>query len=389
MQNLHEKIGEQEKYVIALRRHFATYPEVGGQEFQTQAKIIEELESMGLQPRKAAGTGVIAELKGGLPGKTVAIRADIDALPLQDELDKPYRSQHDGVKHGCGHDAHTAMLLGAAKVFTAIRAEVPGTIRFLFQPSEERLPGGAVGIIAAGGMEGVDAVIGQHIWQMLPSGTVGVTYGPMMAESCGFYITLNGKGGHSSQPQETIDPVLLGAQLVMALRTLVPAHIDARDAAVLVVSTFQAGEAFNVIPDKAVLKGTLRSLDQEVRKKVFAKAEEICTGLCAATGATFQLEVEVGYPPVMNDPKVTKVLAEVGEQVLGAGKVQEIRPVMGGEDFSYYQQKAPGAFLLLGSANEAKGIRGPHHHPKFDVDEAVLKNGVEIMVRTAFRLAQP
>ncbi|EAX47675.1 amidohydrolase [Thermosinus carboxydivorans Nor1] len=372
--------------VVALRRHFHTYPEIGGKEFKTQEKIMAELAALGLEPRKAAGTGVIAELQGALPGKTVAIRADIDALPIQDDCRQPYQSQHENVCHACGHDGHTAMLLGLAKVFTDLKGELAGNIRFLFQPSEERFPGGALGLIEAGALDGVDAIIGAHLWQPLKVGTIGVTYGRMMASPDEFSITVQGRGGHGSMPQQTVDPILVGAQIVLALNTIVSRNVDPMENAVVSLGVFKAGDIFNVIPDTAVLHGTVRTFEQEVRLKIFERIEQIVKNICEAAGASYKLDKFFGYPPVFNNPAVSKVIAAAGCEVLGPDGVVEIKPVMGGEDFSYYLQKVPGAFVYVGAGNAEKGIIYPHHHPKFDIDESALAYGVEIMARAALKL---
>lgn len=226
MDKIKETVTNYQEYVIAMRRHFHMHPEVGGEEIATQRKIMEELAALGLEPRKAAGTGVIAELRGALPGKTVALRADIDALPLQDEIDKPYRSQNKGKCHACGHDGHMAMLLTMAKVFVDLQSELKGNVRFLFQPSEEKFPGGAEAMIADGAMDGVDFVLGTHLWQPLPAGVVGISYGRLMAAPDEFTITVQGKGGHGSMPQDTVCALSTGAQIVCLLNTIVGRSID-------------------------------------------------------------------------------------------------------------------------------------------------------------------
>lgn len=384
--SIHALVREQEQYVVAMRRHFRRRPELGGQEYETQKKIIAELSAIGLEPRPAAGTGVIAEITGSRPGPTVAIRADIDALPIQDEIDQPYRSENDGLCHACGHDGHTAMLLGIARVFRAMRTELAGNIRLLFQPSEERFPGGAEAMIAAGALQGVTAVIGAHLWQPLAAGTMGITYGPMMASPDEFTITIQGRGGHGSMPQQTIDPIYVGAQIVLALKTITGSQISANELAVLSLGAFKAGEVFNIIPDSAVLQGSVRTFSPAVRETIFACIEQICSGICAASGAAYTLENCNGYPPVINDPRLAGIVALAGKAVLGDSQVIEICPVMGAEDFSRYQEQVPGCFLFIGIGNQEKGIVYPHHHPKFDMDEQALAQGVEIMAGAALRL---
>jgi amidohydrolase len=384
--SIHDLVKEQQHYVIAMRRYFRMTPELGGQEFETQKKIISELRSMGLEPRQAAGTGVIAEITGSRPGKMVAIRADIDGLPIQDEIDQPYRSQNAGVCHACGHDGHTAMLLGLAKVFSGMRAELTGNIRLLFQPSEERFPGGALAMIADGALDGVDTVIGAHLWQPLEVGTMGITYGPMMASPDEFTITIQGCGGHGSMPQQTIDPIYVGAQIVLALKTITGNQVSANELAVLSLGVFKAGEVFNIIPDSAVLQGSVRTFSQRVRDTIFACIEQLCSGICAASGATYTLDNRNGFPPVINNPQIAGVVAAAGNAVLGESRVIEISPAMGAEDFSWYQQQVPGCFMFIGIGNKEKGVSYPHHHPKFDMDEQALSYGVEVMAEAALRL---
>ncbi|MDF2876495.1 MAG: N-acetyldiaminopimelate deacetylase, partial [Sporomusa sp.] len=353
---------------------------------ETQKKIISELRSMGLEPRQAAGTGVIAEITGSRPGKMVAIRADIDGLPIQDEIDQPYRSQNAGVCHACGHDGHTAMLLGLAKVFRGMQAELTGNIRLLFQPSEECFPGGALAMIADGALDGVDTVIGAHLWQPLEVGTMGITYGPMMASPDEFTITIQGCGGHGSMPQQTIDPIYVGAQIVLALKTITGNQVSANELAVLSLGVFKAGEVFNIIPDSAVLQGSVRTFSQRVRDTIFACIEQLCSGICAASGATYTLDNRNGFPPVINNPQIAGVVAAAGNAVLGESRVIEISPAMGAEDFSWYQQQVPGCFMFIGIGNKEKGVSYPHHHPKFDMDEQALSYGVEVMAEAALRL---
>jgi len=383
---MHELIIKEHDYVVSMRRYFRMFPEISAQEYETQKKIMAELKAIGLEPRPAAGTGVIAEINGSKPGKTVAIRADIDALPLQDKIEQPYCSRNAGVCHACGHDGHAAMLLAIARVFTAIKNDFSGTIRLVFQPSEERFPGGACGMIAAGAMDGVDAVIGAHLWQPLEVGTMGITYGPMMAAPDQFTITIQGSGGHGSMPHQAVDPLYVGAQIVLALKTITGNNINANELAVLSLGTFKSGEAFNIIPDAAVLEGTVRSFSQAVREKVFACIDQICSGICTASGASYKLDSLYGSPAVINDPYVAKVVAEAGSIVLGKDQVIELSPAMVGEDFSYYQQLVPGSFMFIGIGNKEKGIVYPHHHPKFDMDEQGLAYGVEVMANAAQKL---
>jgi len=374
--------------VVTLRRYFRAYPELSGQEVNTQGKIIEELSSYGLAPRKVASTGVLADLCGRPGEEVVAVRADMDALPVEDLVERPYRSVRQGVCHACGHDGHMAMLLGAAEVLTKLKDDFSGSVRFLFQPSEEVIPGGAPSMVAEGVLEGVKAIIGLHLWQPLPVGYVGLTAGRMMAAPDEFVITVKGRGGHGSMPHQTIDPILVGAQLVLALNTVVSRRMDPLEPAVLSLGMFRAGEVFNVIPDQAVLKGTVRSFDSRVRDQIFSSIEQITQGICAAQGAEFTLEKVYGHPPLINNSQIAGVMAQAAKVVVGADKVLSIQPVMSGEDFSFYLEEIPGAFAFVGVGNKDKNIVYPHHHPQFDMDEEALCYGVEVMVRSVLHLLE-
>ena len=379
-------VQENHEAVIALRRYFHMYPELSAQEFNTQKKIMAELTKLGLKPRPIAKTGVIAELEGAKPGRTLAIRADIDALPIQDECEKSYQSQNHGICHACGHDGHIAMLLGVAKVLTEMKEELTGNIRFLFQPTEEKFPGGALALIQEGALDGVDMVIGAHLWQPIPVDVIGIAYGRMMAAPDEFTITIKGLGGHGSMPHQTVSALLVGAQVVTALSSLTGQDVDPLESAVLSIGCFHSGEVFNIIPDVAVMKGTVRSFEQNVRLKIFERIEQITRGICEAAGASYTLDKIFGYPPVINDVEITKIFAEIGSAVLGQQGVMQIKPSMGAEDFSYFQEKVPGAFIFIGVGNPEKGIVYPQHHPKYDMDEKALANGVEVMTKTALKL---
>lgn len=372
--------------VVSLRRYFHTRPEVGGEEFETQAKIIHELSALGLKPKKIAGTGVVADIEGNQPGRTVALRADIDALPIQDEIDKPYRSQIDGRCHACGHDAHMAMLLTMAQIFSDLKPTLPGTIRLLFQPSEERFPGGAERMIAEGCMEKVDFVLGAHVWQPLAAGKIGISYGRVMAAPDQFTIYIQGRGGHGSMPQGTTCALSAGAEVVSMLNSIIGRNVNPLESAVLSLGSFHSGEVFNIIPDTAEIKGTIRTFDDTVRKLVWDRLDAVCEGVCLAMGASYKIDKIFGYPAVVNNAQIAAIVAEAGRESLGQDNVIEVGPSMGGEDFSYFLQKAPGMFLLVGGGNPTTDAIYPHHHPKFDIDDSVLPGAVETMVRSTFRL---
>lgn len=373
--------------VVRLRRYFHTYPEVSKKEFNTQKKIIEVLQDLGLNIRKAAGTGVIAELKGEKSGKIVAIRADIDALAIDDEISKNYKSKNKSACHACGHDGHTAMLVGVIKVLCNMRHRIEGTLRFIFQPSEEEVidGSGAAAIIADGGLEGVEAIIGAHLWQPIEIGTVGISKGPVMAASDEFVIVIEGKAGHASMPHQTIDSILTASQIVVALNTIVGRDIDPMKQAVVSVGVFQSGHIYNAISGKAVLKGTIRSLDEDVRKEILVHIKRIVEHICDMSGAHCSLEKSACTYVLNNDSKITDIVLEAGKEIMGEG-AHAVKPCMSSEDFSYYLQKVPGCFIFIGIGNPKKGIIYPQHHPKYDIDEMALLYGIEVMANSALKL---
>jgi len=371
--------------IVGWRRHFRQYPEVGGKEFKTQEKILEVLNSLGIEGEKIAGTGVIADIVGARPGKMIAIRADIDALPLNDECGKPYQSKNEGICHACGHDFHTAGLLGVGGAFMANRDDLPGTIRLLFQPMEEVLPGGALSMIAEGCMEGVDYVLGLHVWEPVPTGLIGINEVQMGSPNA-FSILVKGVGGHGSMPHQCVDPVLVGSQIVLALNTILSRSVDPLETGVLSVGSFHSGTVFNIIPDTAEITGNVRTLNEETRNLIFSRIEEICQGICSAMGATYKLERIHGFPALINDKAVLEVARQVIDERYGREKRLDVKPSLGAEDFSYYLEKAPGVYFFAGAGNPEKGATYPHHHPKFDADEAVLLQGPETLSRIAWRL---
>ncbi len=373
--------------VVALRRHLRAHPELGGAETATQAKIIDTLAGLGLAPAKIAGTGVVVDIQGAASGKTVALRADIDALPLQDECGQPYASTVAGISHACGHDGHTAALLGVAMVLAAIRDNIPGTVRLLFQPSEEILPGGALGMIAAGALAGVDAIAGAHLWPSVPVGKVQIARSRMMASATAFRITVLGKGGHGSMPHLAVSPILVGSEILAALHAIPGCNTDPLETLALTVGCFQSGEAENIIPDKALIKGTLRCFDEKLRYATLDRIEQLCRHICDANGAGLALEKVIGYPPLINNPAVADRLIAAARTALGPDGVEVVGPVLACEDFAHYLDKVPGAFMFIGAAPQ--GDIYPLHHPRFDFDEQALAVGVEVMANAALGLLAP
>ncbi len=372
--------------VIGWRRHLHAHPELSFHERETADFIFATLESLGgLELSRPAGNSVVARLRTGRPGPTIAMRADIDALPITEDTRLPFASTNPGVMHACGHDGHTAMLLGAVRELVARREALGGEIRFLFQHAEEVSPGGAEEMVQRGVMDGVTRVIGTHLWAQLEVGKVGVPSGAVTAAPDTFWITIRGKGGHAAIPQQTVDPIAIGAQVVTNLQHLVSRGVDPLDSAVLSITQFHAGTTHNVIPEVAELNGTVRTLDPVVRTALAARMERVIRGITEAHGAEYEFIYERGYRPVVNDASVTAEMAELVAQVCGPDALAPMRPVMVGEDFSAFQQKAPGTFVFVGAARPIDGAVHPHHHPKFDIDERALETGVRIFVAAAER----
>ncbi len=376
--------------VIELRRNFHAYPEIGFDLYKTSEFVADYLEKLGLEvKRNVAKTGVVAILRGANPGKTILLRADMDALPIQELNDVPYKSKINGAMHACAHDAHTAMLLVAAKILKTYQHEMNGTVKFVFQPSEERFPpGGALPMIQEGVLEDpkVDYVFGIHLWNALECGRIGVRSGPMMASADEFRIILKGKGGHGATPHLCKDPVVGACNLVMTLQTIVSRKVDPLDSAVVTVGKIESGTAFNIIPEYAVMEGTVRTLKEETRLLVKSEIQLLAEFIAKAHGLEAELDYKDGTPPLKNDDKMTEYVVEVAKRVVGSENVILVPPTMGGEDFSFFLQKIPGCFYLVGSANEKKGINKPHHSPYFDIDEDCLPIGVEMHVQVVRNL---
>jgi amidohydrolase len=370
--------------LIAWRRDFHRHPELAFEERRTSGVVRAFLDSIGLDVRACGATGLRAVLTGGRPGKTVALRADMDALPVTEENDVEYRSQAPGAMHACGHDGHMAILMGAARVLAARRETLPGRVVLLFQPSEENPPGGAQAMIAEGALDGVDAVFGLHLWQPLPTGIVGLRAGAMMAQSDTIHVTVTGKGGHASQPHLTVDPIVVAAHLVLAAQSIASRYVDPLQPVVVSFTTVHGGRIHNIIPDAVELTGTVRTLDRGAQDAVKSRLREVCEATCRLFGATAAFEYVEGYPPVVNDAAVVERVAGVAREAFGADRVHAIAPVMGGEDFAYYLQQVPGAFAMLGMGD---GRPHPHHNARFDIDERALPIGVRLMVEVAEALA--
>jgi len=383
MKDIAREVEELAPRLVAWRRDFHRHPELAFQERRTSGIVRDFLEVCGIQVTSCGGTGVRGVLEGSRQGPTIALRADMDALPVAEENDTDYRSEQAGVMHACGHDGHMAILMGAAKVLAGRRGALAGNVVFLFQPAEEDPPGGAQRMIADGALDGVDRVFGLHLWQPLPSGIVGITAGPMMAQSDKFTVTVQGRGGHASQPDRAVDPVLVASHLVVAAQSIASRFVDPLAPVVVTFTTIHGGLVHNIIPDEVVLGGTVRCFDLDLQRAVKARLQEVCERTCALFGASALFQYEDGYPPVVNHADMVDLVTRVAQQQLGDDSVFRMAPVMGGEDFARYLQQVPGAFAMLGAGDDRPF---PHHNARFDIDERVLPLGVRLMVGVALEI---
>ncbi|MEK4662623.1 M20 family metallopeptidase [Priestia sp. FSL H7-0729] len=371
-------------HMVEWRRHLHRNPEVSFHEEKTSSFVADMLESFGVEVRRhVGGHGVIGTIRGDNPGPVVMLRADMDALPIQDEKNIEYASQQAGAMHACGHDGHISILLGTALYFSRHKQEIRGEIRFLFQPAEELLPGGAVQVIADGALEGVDVIYGIHLWTPLPVGVVASKAGPMMAAADDFYIEIKGKGGHGGMPQSTIDSLIAGSALVMQLQTVVSRSVDPLQPAVLTIGTMQAGSAQNVIAEQCKMSGTVRTFDEATRNGMKERVLTMVDQTGAAYGAETQVNYIMGYPPVVNNELETARFFREATQVFGAERVQTSPMLMPAEDFAYYLQKVPGCFMFVGAGNPDKNAIYPHHHPMFDFDEDAMQTAVQLFIAMA------
>ncbi len=363
-----------------IRRDFHRHPELALQETRTTSRIVDILDELGIAAQRFDDmTGAVGLVTGTGPGKTIALRADIDALPITELNTGGYQSQNTGVMHACGHDAHTTIMLGVARkiIDTGLMETLPGAVKFLFQPAEERVAGAAA-MIERGVLESprVDRVIAAHVTPQLAAGKIGIFKDLGFAAADRFVLTITGKGGHGARPEECTDPILAGAHFITQAQSIVSRNIKALDAAVITVGKFTAGVASNVIPETAVLEGTVRSLDKAVRTLLIGRLTDLSGGLEKTFGVTTDFILHEGVPAGSNDPAVSAELFQVAATIVGEENTAYIPPVMGAEDFAYFSQARPGAMIRLGCANADKGIVHPLHSPRFDVDEKVLDIGV-------------
>lgn len=378
--------------ITEMRRDLHRHPELGFQEVRTSKKVSDVLSELGVEHRTGvAGTGVLATIRGAAPGRTVALRADMDGLPIEEKTENPARSETKGVMHACGHDGHVSILLATASILQKRREDFAGTVRLAFQPAEEGL-GGAVPLLEQGALEDphADAAFALHIWNSTAVGNIAIAPGPVMAAADEFSIRVVGRGGHGSQPQATIDPVVAASEIVTALQSVVNRNIDPLEPAVLTVATIHGGTAHNVIPAEVEMTGTIRSFRTDVRETLISRLKEVAEGTARAFGARAEVTIGSGYPVTENHAAMTDLARSVAARTVGAEKVVHARPVMGAEDFSYFLKKVPGCMVFLGSCNPPKGLHHPHHSALFDFDEACLPIGVELMSGLALEfLARP
>jgi amidohydrolase len=376
-----ESIREQ---VIDWRRHLHRHPELSFEEERTSRFIADRLaEFDGLDVERPTATSVVARLVSGRPGPVLAIRADIDALPIVEKNDHDFVSTAPGVMHACGHDGHTAMLLGAAAILAARRDELSGEVRFIFQHAEEVLPGGAQELVRAGVLDGVDAIVGAHLWLGLPFGQVGVKNGALLASSDALRITILGDGGHAALPHRCVDTIAVAAQVITNLQYVVARNVDPLESAVVTIARIAGGTTNNVIPGSVELEGTIRVFDPTVRERMAPMIERIVAGVTGAHGARYALEIERGYDAVINEVATSDLLRRAVTAGVGPEALVEATPFMAAEDFSAYLRAKPGAFFFIGARNEERGIVHPHHHESFDIDERSLDYGTRIFVAAA------
>jgi amidohydrolase len=372
------------EYLVQTRRDFHRHPELGFQETRTAGVVAQTLTDLGLEVRPGVGqTGVVGALKGEQEGPVVLLRFDMDALPVAEENETDYISTNPGVMHACGHDGHMAIGLAVARIMARRRGQMAGTLKFLFQPGEEGR-GGALAVLADGALENPrpDVALAMHLWNEIPYGLVRVNDGPAMAASSVFTLTVRGKGGHGAAPHRSVDPILATAHIVAALQSIVSRNIDPLDSVVVTVGQMTAGTTFNVIPEEAILKGTVRSYDNEMHRLVYRRILEMAQSMAQAFRCQATMEAAAIVPAVVNAPGPTAKVRAAASRIVGPKNVVQGR-TMGAEDMGYILEEIPGCYFFIGSRNEEKGLTYPHHHPRFDIDERALVLGVAIMAEAA------
>lgn len=376
-------------YSQALRRDFHQHPELAFQETRTSRVVARELEALGLEVVTGiAGTGVLGLLRGSRPGPVILLRFDMDALPITEQNEVPYASQNPGAMHACGHDAHTAIGLTVARLLHDAREDLSGVVKFAFQPAEERA-NGAEAMIQAGILEGprAERTLALHLWNHKSVGWLGIAPGPIMAGAEEFKITVRGKGGHGAIPQDSVDPIVAGAHIVTALQTIVSRNVSPLQTAVVSVTTFHGGDAYNVIPPAVEMMGTIRTFQVEIRDLVLDRFRHVIHGVAGSLGCEAVVEYGSSTPAVVNDPDTARIVQAAARRILPGHDVDDTAPItMGAEDYSYFLREIPGCFFFIGSANPERGLDYGHHHPRFDFDEVVLPRGAALMAQAAVDL---
>ncbi len=386
-----EKAKAYHSTMVDIRRHLHRHPELSYQEHETTEFIINKLDELGIPADRPLETGCVGIIKGGKPSsKVVALRADIDALPIAEEGDHKsgFLSENEGVAHCCGHDAHTANLLGAAHILADVRDEIEGTVLLVFQPGEEKLPGGGRLLCETGYLQekGVDVIYGLHSYPEFESGEIAIREGPLMARPDEFKIVVIGKGGHAASPHQAVDPILMASQIINQLQTIVSRNVKPTEPAVVTVGKIRGGSAHNIIPEKVELLGTVRTFAQETADMIKNRIEAIVQGVTEASGGQYTFDFDYGYPAVTNTDWATDNLVDVGRGILGDESVHLLdEPIMAGEDFAFYQQEFPGAFFFLGSGSEKADSRYSWHHPKYNIDEDCFLTGAALMASVVFK----
>lgn len=385
MDEIKKLIKKYEDEVIALRRDFHKHPEVGFDLDRTSKKVADKLKKLGFEVKTEIGkSGVVGIIKGNDTGPTIALRADMDALPMEEETDLPFASVEKEKMHACGHDGHTAILLGVAMVLAELKDELRGNVKLIFQPAEEG-PGGAEPMIQDEVLKApeVDAIFGLHIWLEKDAGKVGVKKGPLFASIDEVDIKIKGNSAHGASPHQGVDAITTAAEVINSLQSIVSRKINPIDSAVVTIGKIEGGYVRNVIADKVNLEGTVRALTSEVRKQL---EEGICKkvkNICSASGADYEIDYRHLYPPLVNDEEMTDLIKNNAVEVMKDENVIDVKePTMGGEDFAYFLKEVPGTFFLLGGRNEKKGITAPHHNTHFTFDEDIMADGIEIMVKS-------
>jgi amidohydrolase len=374
--------------VVANRRHLHSHPELSFHEVETSAFVAKKLDELGLTYERMADNGLVALIKGEKPSdQVIALRADMDALPILEANDVPYKSQNTGVMHACGHDAHTSSLLGTAQILTSLKSEFGGTVKLIFQPAEEKLPGGASLMIKEGVLENPvpQAVIGQHVMPLIDAGKVGFRAGKYMASADEIYVTVKGKGGHAAQPQQNIDPVLITAHILTALQQVVSRFADPKTPSVLSFGKVIANGATNVIPNEVYLEGTFRTMDEKWRAEAHIKMKKLAEGIAESMGGSCDFNIMKGYPFLVNEEKLTASARGFAEEYLGKENVLDLDIWMAAEDFAYYSQVADSCFYRLGTRNESRGITSSVHTPTFDVEESAFNISTGLMAYLAVK----